>query len=528
MTRPPFGFGPGGGPGDEPGEGDGPPGDDPFGLSAMFGGAGGPFGGDMGAVFAQMQRLMGWTGGPVNWDLASEVATGATREGDRAVTGAEQREIAEACRLADLWLDPVTTLPATSGAPQAWTRTGWVESTLPSWRSLVDPVAGRVVAAMSGALEQGLAGGLPEGAPPELASLLGGLGASGGLGPLQGVMGQVGGFVFGAQVGQALGALAGEVLSATEVGLPLSTPGRPAVLPANLAAFSEGLEIPADEVRLYVCLRELAHQRLFASVPWLKAHLFDAVDAYARGIEVDPSAIERAMGSIDPSDPESMQRAVGEGLFELEPTPVQQAALARLETALALVEGWVDAVVDAAAADRLPSAGALRETLRRRRASGGPAEQTFATLVGLQLRPRRLREAATLWAAVAEGGIAGRDALWAHPDLLPSAEDLDDPAGFAARTTSPTQDWDAGLRSLDKDFDGTLDADATGGPEGGDGSVDESGRPGDGGPTDGGPGDGGPGDGGPGDKGPGDDGAGDDGAGDDGPGDGGNRGGAPV
>ena len=75
MTRPPFGFGPGGGPGDEPGEGDGPPGDDPFGLSAMFGGAGGPFGGDMGAVFAQMQRLMGWTGGPVNWDLATEVAT---------------------------------------------------------------------------------------------------------------------------------------------------------------------------------------------------------------------------------------------------------------------------------------------------------------------------------------------------------------------------------------------------------------------------------------------------------------------
>ena len=152
MTRPPFGFGPGGGSGDEPGEGDGPSGDDPFGLSAMFGGAGGPFGGDMGAVFAQMQRLMSWTGGPVNWDLASEVATGATREGDRAVTGAESREIAEACRLADLWLDPVTTLPATSGAAQAWTRTGWVESTLPSWRSLVDPVAGRVVAAMSGAL----------------------------------------------------------------------------------------------------------------------------------------------------------------------------------------------------------------------------------------------------------------------------------------------------------------------------------------------------------------------------------------
>ena len=469
MTRPPFGFGPPDRP-DEPGDGGDGGGDDPFGLSAMFGGAGGPFAGGMGDVLAQMQKLMSWRGGPVNWDLAGEVASGATRPDDVAVTAAQNREVAEACRLADVWLDPVTTLPASGVEAQAWTRTGWVTSTTPAWRQLVDPVAGRVVGAMGKALEQGMAGGLGEGVPPEVAGLLGG---AGGFGPLRGVMDQVGGFVFGAQVGQALGELAKEVLSSSEIGLPLAPAGRPALLPANLAAFSAGLGVPAEEVRLYIALRELAHQRLFASVPWLKAHLYDAVDAYARGIELDAGAVERAVGSIDPSDPESMQRAMGEGLFEIEPTPAQQAALARLETALALVEGWVDAVVDAAASGPLPSAAALRETVRRRRASGGPAEQTFATLVGLQLRPRRLREAAALWAAVAErGGIAARDALWAHPDLLPSAEDLDDPAGFLARTgagsqqPSPEVDWDAGLRDLDKDLDGTLDDDATGGPEG--------------------------------------------------------------
>lgn len=439
----------------------------------MFGGAGGPFAGGMGEVLAQMQKLMSWRGGPVNWDLAGEVATGATRPDDVPVTAEQTREVVEACRLADVWLDPVTTLPATGVEAQAWTRTGWVTSTTPAWRQLVDPVAGRVVGAMGKALEQGLGDGMGDalaGIPPEVAGLLGG---TGGLGPLKGVMDQVGGFVFGAQVGQALGALAKEVLSSSEIGLPLTPTGRPALLPANLAAFSAGLEVPAEEVRLYIALRELAHQRLFASVPWLKAHLYDAVDAYARGIELDVGAVERAVGSIDPSDPESMQRALGEGLFEIEPTPAQQAALARLETALALVEGWVDAVVDAAATGPLPAADALRETVRRRRASGGPAEQTFATLVGLQLRPRRLREAAALWSAVADGeGIAARDALWAHPDLLPTAEDLDDPADFLARTGSGPApgsaevDWDAGLRDLDKDLDGTLDEDATGGPEG--------------------------------------------------------------
>jgi putative hydrolase len=487
MTRPPFGFGPGDRP-DEPG------GDDPFGLGALFGGAGG-----MGQVFAQMQRLMSWSGGPVNWDLATEVATTATRETDRPVTAQESREVADACRLADLWLDPVTTLPASGAAAEAWSRTGWVEATLPVWRQLVEPVAGRVATAMSSALTEGLqgqlGGGLPEGLPPEIAGLLGGLGPGGLGGALGGVMSQVGGFVFGAQVGQALGALAGEVLGATEVGLPLSPGGRPAMLPANVAAFGEGLQVPVDDVRLYLALREVAAQRLFSAVPWLRAHLYDAVDAYARGIEIDPGAVERAVEGIDPSNPESLQRAVGEGLFDIAPTPAQQAALDRLETALALVEGWVDAVVDAAASERIPSSVQLRETVRRRRASGGPAEQTFATLVGLQLRPRRLREAAALWTAVAEhGGAEARDAMWAHPDLLPSASDLDDPAGFVARTAAGGSgsgepdsgtDWDAGLRALDKDLDGSLDDDATGGPGesgGPDGPDGSDGDDGSGGP----------------------------------------------
>ncbi len=451
MSRPPFGFGPGDRPDDEPG--DEPDPTDPFGLgqlSELFGG---------GDIMSVMSKMSAWRGGPVNWDLATEVAEKAARDGDRAVSSAERQEVEEACRLADLWLDPVTTLPAGGGSATAWTRTGWLSSTLPAWRTLVDPVAERVVAAMSGALEQGLSGEgglggltgeLPEGLPPEMAAMLANLGGAGGMAGLgeamKGVMGQVGGMVFGMQVGQALGALAGEVVGGTDVGLPLSEAGRPVLLPAGVKAFGEGLGIDDGEVRLYLALREQAHQRLFKHVPWLRSHLFDAVDAYARGIEVDPQAIERAVGSFDPSDPESLQRAMGEGMFELQPTEAQQAALARLETALALVEGWVDAVVESASG-QLPHAVQLRETVRRRRASGGPAEQTFAALVGLQLRPRRLREAAALWAEVAAArGTEGRDALWDHPDLLPGPSDLDDPAGFVGAAGT---DWDAGLAALE-------------------------------------------------------------------------------
>lgn len=125
---------------------------------------------------------------------------------------------------------------------------------------------------------------------------------------------------------------------------------------------------------------------------------------------------------------------MGGGMFEPKITDGQKSVLAGLETLLALVEGWVDTVVADAVGDRLPGAPALQETLRRRRATGGPAEQTFATLIGLEMRPRRLRAAADLWRALTNSrGVEARDTLWSHPDLLPSSADLDDPTGFVDR-----------------------------------------------------------------------------------------------
>jgi putative hydrolase len=379
-------------------------------------------------LFAELQKLLSWTGGPVNWDLARQLAVSALAGANQPVGPADRAGVADAIRLADHWLDEVTQLPSGVHTVEAWSRLDWLQKTLPVWASLCDPVASRVVAAMSSAI------------PAEQ------LQAMGAGNPLAGIMSQVGGLMFGAQVGQGLGGLAREVVSSTDVGLPLGPIGVAALVPENVTAFGEGLQRPDDEVRLYLALREAAHQRLFAHVPWLRQRLLDAVESYARGISVDLSAVERAMGQVDPTNPQSVQEALSGGLFEPEATPEQQTALRRLETLLALVEGWVDSVVAAAAGDRMPGSEALREASRRRRASGGPAEQTFATLVGLELRPRRLREAAALWWSVTERhGIAGRDGIWAHPDLLPSAEDLDDPLGFAetigsaSELTAPTE-----------------------------------------------------------------------------------------
>ena len=205
-------------------------------------------------------------------------------------------------------------------------------------------------------------------------------------------------------------------------------------MPLSISEFGSGLDLPEDQVRLYLATREAAHHRLYAGTPWLRDRVVALITDYAKAISVDFSAVEQLASSIDPSDPASIEAALGQGMFEPTITPGQQAAMAELETLLALVEGWVDTVVADAVGDRLPGAAALRETLRRRRATGGPAEQTFATLIGLELRPRRLRAAADLWREIGTArGTDGRDALWAHPDLLPTTKDLDDPAGFVDR-----------------------------------------------------------------------------------------------
>src|SRR5215472_16760876 len=410
ADRPPFGFGPPGRPGDDdPTPGDqgpaGAPG--PFGFGPAGSGAGGP--NQFADALRQFADLLSYSGGPVNWELAKNLARHAiAARGDPSVLDNERAEVTEAIRLADLWLDDVTTFPSGIRKVEAWSQSEWLEATFPVWSSLCEPIAVKGVDAMSSMLNidpSQLGADVPE----EMRAALTGLGGLAGLAPM---LRQLGGAMIGGQTGTAVGELAQEMVGSTDVGLPLGPEGTAALLPSGVAAFGEGLSVGIEEVRLFLALREAAHHRLFGHVPWLRQHLFGAVEAYAAGITVDMNRLREAMPDIDINNPEALREALaGETLFQPEDTPQQKAALARLETALA-------------------------EAIRRRRATGGPSERTFATLVGLELRPRMLREAAVLWAGLTDArGVDGRDALWAHPDLLPTAEDLEDPDAFVRGST---------------------------------------------------------------------------------------------
>ncbi|MEE6169056.1 MULTISPECIES: zinc-dependent metalloprotease [unclassified Mycolicibacterium] len=394
---------------------------DPFGLGA--GGAGFDMG-DLGQIFTKLGEMFSGAGtamagggqsGPVNYDLARQLASNSI--GFVApIPDQTKSAVADAVRLAETWLDGVTPLPAGTTRTVAWTPSDWLDNTLETWKRLCNPVAEQISTVWASAL------------PEEAKSMAG---------PLLAMMSQMGGMAFGSQLGQALGQLSREVLTSTDIGLPLGPKGVAALMPEAIESLSEGLERPRSEILTFLAAREAAHHRLFSHVPWLSSQLLGAVEAFAKGMKVDMSGIEDMAKGFNPAsltDPSEMEQLLSQGMFEPKATPEQEAALERLETLLALIEGWVQTAVSAALGDRIPGTEALSETLRRRRATGGPAERTFATLVGLELRPRKMREAATLWERLTEAvGADARDGVWQHPDLLPDAADLDEPAAFIDR-----------------------------------------------------------------------------------------------
>ncbi|MGL4745574.1 MAG: zinc-dependent metalloprotease [Dermatophilaceae bacterium] len=365
-------------------------------------------------------------------DMARKVASAAD---DPAATDADRRSAAEAVHVAGLWLDAVTDLSSPGLAGTAWSRTEWVEATMPVWTSLVEPVADGVTDAVVDAIGRQISQVDEEqvpGLPSGLSSMIDQAGP---------MIRAMHGSMFSTQLGQGAGTLSGEVLSGCEVGLRLVPAPTVVLMPQAVRDLAAGLSVDEPQVRLYVALREVARVRLFGDIPWLAPALLAAVRDYACGIRIDTDAIEAAVGSIDPADPHAVQEALQGRLFAPHHSATQQAALGRLETLLALVEGWVDVVADQAARAHLPAVDALAESVRRRRATGGPAEKTFGSLVGLELRPRRLRDAANLFRALNDrGGPAARDGAWAHPDIAPSGEDLDDPLGYVERTSTPPSD----------------------------------------------------------------------------------------
>jgi putative hydrolase len=348
-------------------------------------------------------------------------------------------QIQEALSIAELWLDDATFFSRASTLPSnsALSRIDWINATLPGWQNMVEPLAGGFAGAISELLDDAMQAQAGEGEAEALNIPVG---------AIAGLLRSFIGSLMATQLGQSVGGLSAGMTGAHDVGLPLLDPAYPALVPQNINEWGKDLDIPMEEVRIFHALREAAIARLFAHNPWLVSYIRSAVTEYGKGIRIDIEAIQRQAqdafesaqdnGEFDPTNPESFSLALNKGIFTPEETPAQKSALTKLETALALIDGWADEVSQSAAGNRLPHIGALSETLRRRRATSAPAQQLFSSLFGLEVSPRLTREAKTFWKKVLElTDIQSRDRIWAG--FLPTAEDLSTPEVFIASTTIP-------------------------------------------------------------------------------------------
>jgi putative hydrolase len=352
-----------------------------------------------------------------------------TAQGLKPITTKELAVVESAFQISEVWLDEALSFPATNIAPTTATRLDWVDQTMTGWHKTIEPLAAGLSSAISNLLDQAMtaqAGESPDGQPPiEMITMM-----------LRSFISTM----IATQLGQSIGTLAASVTGAHDVGLSLLDPAHPVLIPENIENWANELEIPKSEVFIYHALREGAVARLFANNPWLVSYIQSAIVEYGKGIHIDIDAIQRqaqsAFESMQENMEENMSFALDNGIFTPEESPAQKIALAKLETVLALIDGWTDEVTALAAGDRLPSIEQLRETLRRRRASAAPAQQLFSSMLGLQVSPKLTREASAFWKKIREvKSIAERDQIWSG--LLPTAEDLLSPEKFLNSTSIP-------------------------------------------------------------------------------------------
>ncbi|NLE98507.1 MAG: zinc-dependent metalloprotease [Propionibacterium sp.] len=408
---------------------------------------------DLGALMERMQkmqaggRMFGMTPADQDPDAAWLTTITAAKQAtvaegpDPELLPHERAAVVDAERIAQSWLNEFTTFAEPEVPARTVTRTGWLDETSAAWRAIVEPIIDGLGDALERSSTEGATEGMPEGVD---------LGAM--MGPLMRTSASL---TYRDRLRRELSKVARDTLTGTEIGFNLFEGTEVVVVPANVAQFTQDLEADDTDMMLVLLVREAARQRLFRHVGWLSPQLLALMSHYAREITIDLDAITERLNpeslqNMSMEDMVRMGEEVQVSFFRPASTEKQLGILDRLGVLLALVEGWVDHVSARVMEKWMPHAPQLSEVLRRRRAAGSPVRSVLRELIGLDLAPRMVRDAENLWAAIEHhGDIASRDQVWRHPDMVPTAKDLEDPLAFISRADDPpTDDLDEQLRRL--------------------------------------------------------------------------------
>ena len=390
-----------------------------------------PFGGGpLDNLMRNLARLL-TSQGPINWEIARQMAnfaaTGGQSESNPDPLARVRLE--ELLRVAEFHVAEATGLPTSRGAAlrvRAVARGEWAQRTLDAWRPLLECLA-RSVADTAGARgPDGPGGDDAPGADP-MSQLLGNLPQV--LGPL----------LFGMQAGAMVGDLATRAMGQYDLPMPRPASDELMLLPAAIDAFSTDWSLSGDDVRMWVCMREVTNHAVL-SRDHVRARLDELLDAYVGAFRPDPRGFEDRIVGFDPTDMASLQQVFGDPetlLGELQ-TDEQRRLQVPLQALLSVVTGYVDHVMDTAGRRLIGSYGPLTEALRRRRLDEGQGPRLLSKLLGVGLDETAYGQGQAFVAGVVErAGADGLARLWKSARELPTPAEIDAPGLWLARIDLP-------------------------------------------------------------------------------------------
>lgn len=359
-------------------------------------------------LFREIQRLLSAGGGPVNNEIARQVALAIATQGsqDPDPKPEIERSISDSVHAAEGLVagysrrsfdEPVRA--------RIVGRAAWVSETLVAWRWLFTHLAHKFTGQMG------------EPAPDDQAA--GGLGVA---------LEQIAPLLLGIQVGTLVGNLSTEVLGRYDFPIPREDDGRLIFVGPNLEKIVADYGFEPDDLFRWLAAHDVARQVLFVSVPWLKSYLRSQVAEVVDAIEIDMGDFERRLADMQTQGMDALQSGLGEGGLPIAPTHRHRRALESLRTVLAAIEGWARHTAGAVVPQLVSHPGRIEEGMTRRRLSPSQGEEMLSAILGVGLDRALEASGTTFCNAIVElRGMSALTVAWSAPDNLPTSEEIKDP-----------------------------------------------------------------------------------------------------
>lgn len=386
----------------------------------------GPFG-DI-PFFRELQKLLTSSGGgPINYDIAGQIANAIGNEGrfEPAPAGEANAAFAEVAHSSEQILAGATGLaPSEPALTKTLTRAGWIETSIRGWRWLLEPLAARFTGQL-GAIGGDLGG---EPGADEQGS---------GMGPsdMQAALGQMAPLMLGMQAGTLVGHLSKEVLGRFDLPIPYDDDGKLFCVVPNADATAAEYGFDRTTFYRWLALNETARGLLHSAAPWLTRYTRSLLVEVVESIEIDVAGLEERLGQLGTGDLEAMREGFGpQGALPVVPTERHRKALDRTDALLAVTEGYARRAVREVTETAIGDTTLIDEGMSRRHLAPSDGETMLAGVLGLNL-DRSIESAGETFcnAVIKLEGLASLNRLWEAPDNLPSLAEVKDPFAWMER-----------------------------------------------------------------------------------------------